>query len=165
MELTLTLSIIGAVSGVIGIVIALFGTILSNKRTIESNKIALAAFDVDRIARETDFIEKYHDLIYRSSHGQSIIEACKDHKPVLESNGGSVTERQLENFLNDIQHTFSLAKEGLIRLDTVLTSFGWVIERIHDSSEILNYIKSVQTKYSQDYWKVIVDYKRHNGYK
>jgi hypothetical protein len=164
-EFALSLAIIGAVTGIIGIVIALFGTILSNRRTMESNKIALAAFEVDRTAKEADFIEKYHDLIYRSPHGHAIIEACKDHKPVLESNGGTVTERQLENFLNDIQHTFGLASDGLLRLDTVLNSFGWVIERIHDSPEILNYIKSVQIKYSQDYWKVIVDYKRNNGYK
>ena len=165
MELTLTLSIVGAVSGVIGILIALFGTILSNKRTRESNEIAISAFNVDRTAKEAEFIEKYHDLIYRSPHGHEIIEACKDHKPVLKSNGGCVAERELENFLNDIQHTFSLADKGLIRLENVLSSFGWVIERIHDSPEILNYIKSVQTKYSQDYWKVIVDYKKHNGYR
>jgi len=165
MELSLTLSIIGAVSGILGIVIALFGTILSNKRTRESNNIAISAFNADRASKEAEFIEKYHDLIYRSSHGHDIIEACKEHKPVLKSNDGCVTERQLENFLNDLQHMFSLADKGLIQLDTVLYSFGWVIERIHDSPEILNFIKSVQTKYSQDYWQVIVDYKKNNGYK
>ena len=165
MEESLIFSIIGAGTGIVALIVTIFGTILSNRRTRESNSLQILAFDADRTAKEAELLEKYHDLIYRSAHGHEIIESCKKHQPVLEVNGGKVTERNLENFLNDISHTFSLANRGLVRLENVRNSFGWVIERIHDSPEILEYIKKVQTRFSTEYWQVIVDYKKHNGYR
>ncbi len=159
MELGLTLGIIGTVSGILALTVALFGVFLSNRRTCESNKIAKSSLDADRVAKEAEFIEKSYDLVYRSSYGKEIIEACKNHKPVLQSNQGNVSERDLENFLNELQHPFGLAGRGIVKLDSVVETFGWVIERVHDSPEILEFIKKVQTKFSRPYWQIIVDFK------
>ncbi len=165
MELPLFLSIIGAGTGVIALIVSSIGTFLSDTRTRESNSVAIAAFDADIKAKEAEFIEKYSELIYRSSYGKEIIEACKQHKPILQNNGGSISERDLENFLNDLQHPFVLSSHGIVRVEVASSTFGWVIERIHDSPEILNYIQAVQTKYATKYWQILVDFKNNNGYK
>lgn len=157
------LAVIGSITGILGLIISVFGVFLSNRRTRESNSISIQEYRHSVATKEVEIIDKYYDLIYRSEHGKKIIEACKHKKPVLKSNKGSVTERELENFLNDILHLFSLATEGLIRITNVKSSFGWVMERIHESDEIINYITQVQRKYNYPYYQMFIDFSYVNN--
>jgi len=135
------------------------GIFLSDKRIRESNKLTEISFRHSYHAKENEFTEKYHDLIYRSEHGKQIIECIKNkpHMKILVENGGSVSERDLENFMNDLINLSTVCHFGIIDSKLINSSFGWVLDKVHNSPEIINYIKKVQDLQQGHYYQSIIE--------
>ena len=142
----------------IAVSIAVAATCISSWQTRESNRIAKISVDSYQKTTEADLLLRLNDSIYRSVEGKEIIECAKNKTPVLDTKGGKVTERDLENFLNELETVLILVKEKTLSPTTAKQGFRWVIERIIEHDEIMNYIKERQKEYGEVAWKPITDY-------
>ena len=125
---------------------------------ISSNRNARKSFEALQKTSEADLFLRLNDTIYRSDEGKKIIECTRTGKPVLETNGGKVTERELENFLNEVETVWLLIEQGSLSSKIAKVGFSWVIERLKESQEIMKYIEKAQEKYGAVAWKTITDY-------
>ena len=146
-------------AAIAGISVALLGVFLSDRQTRKSNKIAKDSFDLLRKSTEADLLLRLNDSIYRSDEGKKIIEALRLKKAVLENTGGSVNERDLENFLNEVETVAILIKQGTLTSTMAEYTFGWVIQLIKENNEVMSYIKKAQQKYGAVAWTEISNYK------
>jgi len=144
---------------VAGIAVALLGVFLSNHQTRKSNKIAKDSFDLLRKSTEADLLLRLNDSIYRSDEGKKIIEAMRLKQIVLQNGGGSVNERDLENFLNEVETVAILIKQGTLTSTMAEQAFGWVIQLIKKNNEVMDYINKAQQKYGDVAWIEISNYK------
>ena len=141
-----------------GVAVALLGVFLSDHQTRKSNKIAKESFDLLRKSTEADLLLRLNESIYRSDEGKKIIEAIRLKQIVLENGGGSVNERDLENFLNEVETVAILIKQGTLTSAMAEQAFGWVIRLIKENTEVMNYIKKAQEKYGDVAWIEISKY-------
>lgn len=149
-------------AAVAGILIALTGVLLSNHQTRNSNQIAKNSFESFKKTSEADLLLRLNDAIYRSDEGKKILESARLGLPILEQNQGNVTERELENFLNEVETVSMLIKQGTLTSSMAEQGFGWVIERVKENPEIMEYIKNAQKKYGDYAWIEITNYDKNN---
>jgi len=147
---------------ILALVVAFAGVFLSSYFNNKSNNLSKDSFNSFKKVSEAEFLLKLDEMIYRSDEGKKIIECAKHNTKVLKSNGGEVSERELENFLNEIENVWTLIKQGVITSELAEIGFSWVIERIHEHKEIMTYIATAQKKYGDIAWKPITDYKPKN---
>ena len=78
------------------------GVIITSIWYIVSNRTTKNYFEQDLAFRQLEYLKHAREILYSSEYGKEILECIKnsDHKPVLESNNGKVTERELENYLH-----------------------------------------------------------------
>ncbi len=147
-------------AAIVGISVALLGVFLSDRQTRKSNKIAKDSFDLFRKSTEADLLLRLNESIYRSDEGKRIIEAIRLKQKVLQNGENSVTERDLENFLNEVETVAILIKQGTLTSTMAEQAFGWVIQLIKENTEVIEYIKKAQEKYGDVAWIEISNYKQ-----
>lgn len=143
---------------IVGISVAITSVLLSNHQTRKSNKISQNSFDLLRKSTEADLLLRLNESIYRSDEGKKIIEAIRLKQNILEKNDGLVNERDLENFLNEVETVAILIKQGTLTSTMAEQSFGWVIQLIKENKEVMDYIKQAQEKYGDVAWIEITRY-------
>lgn len=144
--------------GIAGVSVALLGVFLSNHQTNKSNNISKESFENARKATEADLLLRLNENIYRSVEGKKIIEHVRLNQSVLKRNGGTVDERDLENFLNEVESVAILINQGTMTSEMAEQAFGWVIKIIKENNEIMNYIKKAQERFGDYAWVEITNY-------
>ena len=149
---TITWEPYAVIAAIAGVIVAIYSVISSNRMTGKS-------FTNFQKTAEADLLFKLNDTIYRSDEGKKIIEGAKKGQKILKDNGGNITERELENFLNELEYVAMMIRQGMLTQNMADQTFGWVILQVHKSSEIMNYIKTVQKRDNDaEYWEGIINY-------
>jgi len=139
-------------------IIALLSLITTFYFFRKSNKKTSDFFEKDILFRQIEFIDRYNERIYSSPHGKEIIECIKNEtRPILQNNGGKVSERELENFLNDLLSLNNVQSLKLVDSDLIYSSFSWVLGLVKNSLEIKEYVKKVQELQGKKYYQTLIE--------
>jgi len=159
------LAVYVAISAVIAVLI---GILISDRNTRKSNQTARNSLDSFMKVSEADILLRLTQLVFRSEGSSTILEYAKNIKlkkisdalnivaDKTESDGKwTVTERELENFLNDLEVTLVLIKQGSVTSEMIITEFGWVIDIIVDNQSIMNFVDMRETEFEGTAWPQI----------
>jgi hypothetical protein len=108
---------------------------------------------------EADLLLRLNQSIYRSDEGKKILDAAVKGKPILKEKGGDIEIRELENFLNEVQAVCMLINHRMVSQKIAEPGFGWVIRKVKENMEIMNYIEQRQKIYDYYSWGEISMYK------
>ncbi|MCY4491371.1 MAG: hypothetical protein OXC46_07915 [Thaumarchaeota archaeon] len=114
---------------------------------------------------EADMVMRLSDRIYASENGKKILEMAKDPNKVIVNiedkdgkEGDALPHRDVENFLNDVEHVFVLQQDKIFTDRTVRYAFSWVIDLIVENKSMMTFIAKKQEEYGDVAWKPISDY-------
>jgi hypothetical protein len=108
---------------------------------------------------EVDLLLRLNQSIYRSDEGKKILDAAVKGKPILKEKGGDIEIRELENFLNEVQAVCILINYRILSQEIAEPGFAWVIQRVRENTEIMNYIEQRQKIHNYYSWGEISMYK------
>jgi hypothetical protein len=93
---------------------------------------------------EADLFLRLNERLYNSEDAKLIINAMAEKKDILEMNGGKLENRNLENFLNEVQSVCILINHGVLSPEFAEPGFMWVLTHVKKNPEIMAYIDFAQ---------------------
>ncbi len=146
----------------------IFAVLAAAGGIVISTYLNLKSLQSFRKTAEADLFLRLNESIYRSPQGTVIIEAMiaskKTGDKILETSGGPIKIRDLENFLNEVQAACILVNQKLMSSSIAEPGFTWVIRRVRENAEIMEHIHNAQKTYGYYSYGEITNYKFNDFY-